>query len=214
MWYAFSGDNSSGMVDARSKQVAWVQAILDHNRWSQTELARQAGLDPSMLSRFLRETTPGSRLNTHTIEAIERVGGITAFETEAPAAPRGFSESEAMPFNPAGDPLAGAVSAIRAGRNGVDAWVMKSRALEHAGVMPGDVLVVDLNGLPRDGDLVCAQVYNFQRGTAETVLRRFQPPYLLVRSTDPRIDPKPLYVDGERVVIVGVVIRSMRERAA
>lgn len=212
MWYAFSGDNSSGMVDARSKQVAWVQAILDHNRWSQTELARQAGLDPSTLSRFLRETTPGSRLNTHTIEAIERVGGITAFETEAPAAPRGFSESEAMPFNPAGDPLAGAVSAIRAGRNGVDAWVMKSRALEHAGVMPGDVLVVDLNGLPRDGDLVCAQLYD-RHGRAETVFRVYEAPYLVAACADPALR-RPAIVDNDRAQVRGVVDAVLRRRLA
>ncbi|MET3601021.1 helix-turn-helix domain-containing protein [Martelella mangrovi] len=200
--------------NVRQKHLDWVRFILGHKRWSQTRLAKEAGLDPSTLSRFLKDEPDNTRmLNSYSIENIERVSGIPAFETSLPVLPRGLGEKESEPFD--AEPLSsvsGAVAAIKQGRNGVDPWVLRSRCLETAGYMPGDIVIIDLGATPRPGDVVCAQVYD-NSGRAETVMRIFEYPFLVAASMDARLF-KPLLVDNERVVVRGVVIASIRERAA
>jgi len=91
---------------------------------------------------------------------------------------------------------------------GVDPWVMKSRALEHAGYLPGDILIVDLNAKPQDGDAVCAQIYD-RNGKTETAFRIYEYPFLIAASADPDLR-RPVLVDNERASIRGVVMASIR----
>lgn len=198
--------------NARRKQIAWIEAVLDHRKWRPSRLAREAGVDHSTISKFLNDPLNIAQLNTYTVEKIAEAGGIPPYLAFAPQAPRGMAEDEAAPYAPGGDPLAGAVAALRAGRNGVDAWVMKSRALEHAGVLPNDVLIVDLNGAPRDGDVVCAQLYD-RNGRAETVFRIFEHPFLVAACGDPALR-RPVLVDNDRALVRGVVEATLRPRAA
>lgn len=79
--------------------------------------------------------------------------------------------------------------------------------------MPGDVVVVDLAATPTRGDVVCAQVYRWHEGKAETVFRIFEPPYLVAASAAPALR-MPLVVDNDRVMIKGVVTHSLRARPA
>jgi SOS-response transcriptional repressor LexA len=90
--------------------------------------------------------------------------------------------------------------------------VLRSRSLESAGYMPGDILMVDLNGRPEPGDVVCAQIYD-RSGKAETIFRIYEHPFLVAATLDGRL-MKPHLVDNDRVVIRGVVIASLRERRA
>ena len=66
---------------------------------------------------------------------------------------------------------------------------------------------------PRSGDVVAAQVYNLERGTAETKLRVYEAPFLTTRTMDPASTDRPLFVDNERVHVAGTVVRSLRVRA-
>lgn len=89
-------------------------------------------------------------------------------------------------------------------------WVLKSRALEVEGFRPGDVLVVDLNASAQAGDVVCAQIYDWQNHAAtQTVFRVYEAPFLISAGYD-RSDRKPRLVDGETVVIKGVVTGMVR----
>jgi SOS-response transcriptional repressor LexA len=90
--------------------------------------------------------------------------------------------------------------------------VLRSRCLEVAGYVPGDVLMVDMNAKPEQGDVVCAQVYD-RLGRAETVFRIFEDPFLVASSLDGTFF-KPLLIDNERVVVRGVVVASFRDRRA
>jgi SOS-response transcriptional repressor LexA len=83
--------------------------------------------------------------------------------------------------------------------------------MEDAGYMPGDILIVDLNAEPERGDCVCAQLYRWQVGTAETIFRIYEEPYLLAATRHPDLR-KPLLVDNDRVVIKGVVTEILRAR--
>ena len=131
-----------------------------------------------------------------------------------PRVTTGLRESEAAPYkfvtvgeHP--DFIKGAI----ASRNAVDPWTLKSRALETAGYLPGDVMIVDLNGGAEPGDVVCAQLYDWSRSKAETVFRIYEPPYLVPATFDPRLR-RIIVVDNENAMIRGVVIASIRPRQA
>lgn len=203
--------------NARRRQITWINAILEHRGWNQTRLASEAGIDPSTLSRFMNDRNNKAQLQTNSIERIARVGGIPPYE--AAPAPRvaGLAESEAEPMtwpdNPfSGEPFDIALNSLRKARNGLDPWIMKSRALELEGYLPGDVVLVDLNEVARRGDAVCAQVYD-RNGKAETVFRIYEHPFLVSASTD-QSTRRPLLVDNATVMIRGVVAASLRRRRA
>lgn len=198
--------------NVRRQQLEWVRAILAHLKWNPTRLAREAGMSQSTLSKFLNDPANMARLETNSVEKLARVSPFPPYQTVAPPVQRGFADKEAEPFEAADviDPrVRAAIAALVGGRNEVVAWELQSRALETAGYLMGDVLFVDLNADPRDGDVVCAQVYD--RASAETVFRIYEPPYLQA-ATYSRALFKPLLVDGDRVAIRGVVIASVRPR--
>lgn len=197
----------------RRKQIAWVNAVLVYRQWNRSRLAREGGFSHSTLSKFFNDKEDIAQLETTIVEKIARVGGIPPYQTEAPERARGLAESEATPYTASpSDPVAAAIAALKAGRNGLDPWVLQSRALETAGYVPGDILMVDLNAEPKDGDAVCAQVYDRQ-GKAETVMRLYEDPFLVAATNDKHL-MRPLLVDRDRVMVRGVVVASMRPRRA
>lgn len=197
--------------NVRRQQLEWVKANLSHLNWNPTRASREAGISQSTLSKFLNDPANIARLETNSVEKLKAVFPFPPYRTGPPAIARGFAEHEAEPFIARGDdPVSAAVDAVKAGRNSIDAWTLQSRALEVAGYLPGDVLMVDLNAGPHDGDAVCAQVYD-RHGNAETVFRIHEAPYLQA-ATYARGLFKPLLVDGDRVMIRGVVIASIRPR--
>jgi lambda repressor-like predicted transcriptional regulator len=203
------------MSTTLQEQVAWVRAILAYLGVSPTELARRAKLAPSTLHRPLNEPAYPGVLSGRTLGAIAEVAGVRPLEY--PARMRGMAEPEALAYvEPSrldpGDNVGRAVRELVAGRNGRDAWVAQNHALDLAGILPGDIVIVDLNLQPKARDIVCAQIYDWSGTRTETVFRVFDAPFLLTRST--RIDDKPLTVDGTTVVIKGVVTAVLRASRA
>ena len=199
-------------LTARRKQLAWIQAILATNRWTATRLAREASISQSTLAKFLGDPLDAAHLSLRSVEKIAQVSPLAPYSTEPPAHGRGFGEADALPFEAEDndDPATRSVAAAKGGRNHVDPWVLRSRALETAGYMPGDVLIVDLNAQPQDGDVVCAQVYD-RAGNAETVFRLLERPFL-VSATLVRGHFKPILIDDDQVAVRGVVVASVRPR--
>jgi len=199
--------------NVRRKQLAWIDAVLRHRNWNMSQLAAEAGISHTTLSKWKNDEQGVAQLGTRTVTKIENASGLPAYQSDAPAMPRGLAENEAAPYIAApGDGLREAIAALKGGRNGVDAWVLRSRALESAGYLPGDVLMVDLNAEPHNGDAVCAQVYD-RYGRAETVMRLYEDPFLHGSTLDSSL-MRPLLVDGDRVLVRGVVISALRPRRA
>lgn len=200
------------------EQRLWLQRVLDHTGLTPTELARRALLDHSTLSRFLTGGRDGHVLRHSTVRKIEQATGVIfGLPAETALPPRvgsmrhatGLHEAEATLLRLDDEaPQKAFVSQAVGERNNIDAWVLRSRALEGAGYLPGDVLLVELGAQARAGDVVCAQVYDWQKGTAETVFRRFEPPYLLAVTYDLKL-LKPYLVDDQAVTIKGVVLPQM-----
>ncbi len=200
----------------KDEHRAFVVRIMGLTGWNQTELAARAGLDPSTLSRFLSGGRSGHALRGSTIHKLEAISGLSFGPKHAAATDdsgaTGFAEPEAVPLSMAEtNPLRQAIEALSRGRSNVDPWTLKSRALEGAGYRPGDILLVALGETPMQGDLVCAQIYDWTKGRAETVFRLFQPPYLVAATTDTNL-MRPFVVDDGAVSIKGVVLHTLRER--
>ena len=88
---------------------------------------------------------------------------------------------------------------------------MKGAALDALGILPGDVVIIDHNLKPKAGDVVVATITDYQTGNAETVMRVFQPPFIVAHSI--RLGPlRPEHVDEDRVQILGTSIGTLRAR--
>lgn len=203
------------MVSPKDQQLAWVRAVMAYLGVSANELAGRAGIAPSTIQRPLTDPEWPNALSGKTMAKIGEAAGLQPFEFPARSGGSGFGEPEAVPFqfdqekDAIGSNLDRAVRELTRGRNGRDAWVMRSRVLEMSGIMPGDILIMDMNLQPRPKDVVCAQIYQWQMMKAETVFRIYEPPYLLTNSGT---TSKPVAVDDQDVVIKGVLDGLIRPR--
>lgn len=179
----------------------WILKVLAAKGWSANRLAKEAGLSSATVHRALND--PHVTSNT-TLEKISKATGIPSPIAAHASGQPGFREADAEPMR----------APARTEDPAQTWWRLNTRAAELAGYLPGDEVLTDARIVPRAGDLVCAQVYDLRRDTAETVFRIFDPPYLIARSMDPSVPAKPLLVDGQTVVLVGTVIRTQRTREA
>ncbi len=146
--------------------------------------------------------------DAQTVLGLGKTSGTVSKET--PNALTGLSE-DAVPFVPG----PGDLPAPRL-RTNVDEWQVTTDCLDQIGILPGDVVQVDVsieaveNLKPLQS--VMAQVYHPDFPavlTATTVMRQFVPPNLLVLNSSKR-DELPLRLDSERVAVKGVIIGSRR----
>jgi transcriptional regulator with XRE-family HTH domain len=192
-------------------QHAFIDLVLAKTGWSQTDLAHRAGLDPSTLSRFLNKGRDGHALRPSSIQRISNAAGIP-FGDFMPRQPEGLNESEADPYvYETPNSQAAAIRALCVNRENVDAWTLNSRAIEGAGYKPGDILLVGLGETPLAGDVVCAQVYDWAKGRAETIFRIYQPPALVASTSDASL-LRPYLISDTSVAIKGIVLHVLRSR--
>ncbi|MBX3580100.1 MAG: hypothetical protein KF723_23095 [Rhizobiaceae bacterium] len=186
----------------------WVRAVARHLNLSPSDLALKSGLAASTVTRYINDRSGTIGISQRSLDAIAEFSGVPVHVMPGQRRPGGMSEADAVPFdtdaNPKPDWIKQAVSEARSQSNAVDAWVMKGWSLDQVGVQPGDILLVDMNLRPKTGDIVCAQITDWATGTAETVFRRFDPPFLTAHSG--KLGPqKPDLVDDDRVAVRGVV---------
>lgn len=201
--------------NVRKKHLDWLNFILEIKGWKPHHLAKISGVDPSTFARFFDKKNPHSTrtLNSRSVELIAEASGVPPFETTIPQTSRGIAGQESEAYEAVKITTTNeAVKALLGTKNGIDPWVLRSRALESAGYMPGDILIVDMNATPSAGDVVCAEVYD-RSGKPELVMRIFEHPFLVAATFDPSLF-KPMLVDNDRIAVRGVVIASIRERRA
>lgn len=150
-----------------------------------------------------------------TVEDVLDRAGMKAAPIVRSMAQSGFAEGEATPFDwqGMGSERAALSSAFHLNRPGAEVWTTRGRSMDLAGYLDGDAIVVDRTRAERarPGDDVLAQIYDFATGSARTVFRRYDSPFIFAISTE-QAKLKPYFVDGEKVVIVGVVTFSWRVR--
>ncbi|KAB6717737.1 helix-turn-helix transcriptional regulator [Roseobacter sp. TSBP12] len=158
-------------------------------------------------------------LNQPLDEILRRAGAVDAqgnpviTESSLETIRQGFSESDAEPYraSPAAMSTTNKIAALFGQRPGVDVWTINTEAMRLGGYLPGDKILLDTHKseITRAGDVVIAQIYNWQSGEVKTVLRRHEPPVLIADSLVEE-DRRVLVVDGNNVVIKGKVVAQWR----
>ncbi len=177
----------------------FLTSVLDRERTSIPKLAKKAGVAASTLYRILDQDDPFTT-SMRTIERIERATGHSYAE-----AVTGFAEPEARFVSEEDAP-----AELKPG-TGEGVWRIGSRVAELAGFPPGDLILFEIGAEPAPGDLVVANVED-RTGGAETIIRVFDPPYLITRTYDAASAHKPVPVDGVSVRIMGRFKRMLRSR--
>lgn len=193
----------------------WLRRLPILTGKSHTAMAAEIGIAVTTLTKPIRPDDPGtSTPNQRTIDRIVARYHVAPPDFGSQRGPLRAFAADAEPYQQDHDTaLAGAVRSLIDGRTTVSPWILKSRAIELIGYLPGDVVLVDAAPLPHPGDAVCAQTnIDFRRGTAETAMRiyeRVRSSYVLVASSmDPRFRA-PIAVD-DRVEIKGVISGMVR----
>ena len=203
-------------MDADRAQIrAWLKEVLERTGETPTGLARKAGLAQSTLTRFLG-SDDAPLLSLRSVSKIAQAASTQppgfVLEKEDNSGFRDL-EQEALPLSSDHhddpDRIRTIVELIKGSRSSADAWILQSSMLKLAGYMPGDILIVDLGAQPQPGMVACAQVYQWAKGTVETIFRIYEPPYLVAATDDPA-GRRPLLVDNNHVVIKGAVTENLR----
>jgi transcriptional regulator with XRE-family HTH domain len=186
----------------------WIKAVAGYLNLSLSDLAVKSGLSPSTVTRYINDNTGKLTVQDRTLDAISRYSGVAKNVMPGQRGLPGHGESEAIPYDAVRDEalpewVEAAIGAIKGDRNGIEPWIVKSWSLDLMGIVPGDVLVIDQNRRPKGGDIVIARITDLVTGAAETVLRRYDPPFIMTHSAKSG-STRPETVDDERVIIVGV----------
>lgn len=201
------------LAGERARHMAWLDWVGSRTGKSDTALAKEAGQSENTLTRF--RSRDGAVLSGLTIRLICELTGLPGPETYLLPSSAGFSEEATAYKLPAKhEPetlIARMVALAIRDRSNVSTWILKSRSIEAAGYLPGDVLISDASVAPMAGDIVCAQIYDLRQATAETIFRLYEPPYLISASNESALR-KPLLVDNERVIVMGTVTETFRPR--
>jgi SOS-response transcriptional repressor LexA len=195
----------------QARQREWLQGIVKATGDTLSQIAAKAQVSDTTLSRIVNNPAYEGVLSAVTITRITGTYQLPGPEEYAGRRPMlgGFAEAERFDADNDPDGITPLVQAMLGTRPMSDAWRLKTEALEQVGYLPGDVLIVDTTATPLPQDVVCAQVYDWQRGGAQTVWRVFDPPFLVGASRD-RTAHKPLLVDNDRVIVKGVVDKMVR----
>lgn len=197
--------------ELQARQRAWLQEIIKATGITASQIATASGVSDTTLTRLLNNPDYEGTLTQIVIDRIKdtyRVSGPEDYGGRRTAL-LGFAEGERIDPAAEAPAMARALKELLTGRNAVEAWRLKTSALEAAGYLPGDVVLVDLNATAQPQDAVSAHVYDWKGGGAETVWRIFTPPFLVGASND-RTAYKPLLVDNDRVIVKGVIVEMVR----
>lgn len=201
------------MQPTQRETKAWIEAVARHMNMSPSRLALQSGMAASTLTRYLNDGTGTIGISQTSLDRIAQFSGVPVHRMPGERA-GGFQEEDAIPLDrseTATDRTRRAVDAIAEGRNHVFPLEMKGWALDLQGILPGDVLVFDMNARAKPDDIVCVQRVDWTTGDADTLVRIYKPPMVLAHSA--KLGPlAPLMVDEDRVSIRGVMIGAIRVR--
>lgn len=182
---------SAEVAATREKVRDWLLELQDRLGLKPTQIARDSGVHPATVYRML------SMKNDPGVDTVMRIADCYH------VAPPGVSGGERALYEEAAPPPLAP--------EGQGQWVrVADRALELAGVLPGDLALIDKQAAARPGDIVLAEIFDFSRGRSECRLRYYDGRYLQTRTLAHDQEEPPVMVDGERARIVGRAGRIVR----
>lgn len=202
-------DNNRGAIRA------WIEGVMASSKLSATQLALKAGVHQTTLTRFLNDPKFKHTPSLSTVGKIAAAVGIEPFADPSRINQRGAMSSEGqLGWDAESRRYADvtiAARALLASRKGLEAWTLKTRALEAAGYDEGDVVIFDHNQPARAGDIVCAAQHQRRGDPEDMIFRVFEPPYLMPAPGD-RGRQRPLMVDDDLVIVRGPIVVILKPR--
>lgn len=189
----------------------WVsQLMAQHGVATVSQFARRAGLAESTLTRFMNAEGPGNLMREGTIAKIEN-----AFNARRPATrlPQGERQTpERQDASARASNLTSLMQSLRQHETPEhETFILSDRALDLAGYLPGDLIIVDTSQRPEIGDVVALRFRSGAARSSTVTLRIYDTPFLTAHSTDDTMR-RPLMIEPERIEIIGIVTAAMRER--
>lgn len=209
---ANSISRSQAKKDLQTRQRAWLDEIVQMTGEKPSTIAENAGVSDTTLTRLLYNKDYSGTLTQVTIDRIKaryKVPGPEETTKSRGATLLSFSEAERLEDKREEPALLRVIAAITERHVNVEPWRLKTTSLELAGFLAGDIVFVDTAATPQAQDAVCAQIADYGRGSAETIWRIFDPPYLVGAAHD-RTAYKPILIDHDRVKVRGVIVDSLR----
>ena len=197
--------------DLHTRHRAWILDVADAKNISVSAIATGAGLTDTTLTRVVSDPTHSRTLSAETIDLVKQAHKVPGPEEYEGARHRvvGFAEAERFDTKREDADIGRRIAQMLAAHPSAVPWRLKTSALEQAGYLPGDIVVVDHNLAVEPQDAVCAHITDYQHGAGATIWRIYDPPYLIAAAND-RLAYKPLLVDNDRITIRGVIIESLR----
>lgn len=184
----------------------WILAVADYLHLSPSRLALNAGAAASTLTRFLNDTTNTLTITQRTLDMIATYSGVPVHKMPGQK-PRGLGDEDVVPYNMADINVPAwmhdAINAIVREKNNTEVWIAKGWALDIAGILPNDAIVIDYSRKPQNGDVVLARIHDANGNDPQQVLRLYEAPYLMAHSAKLGVQ-RPLVVDEHLVSIMGV----------
>jgi hypothetical protein len=198
----------------------WLLEVMAQTGLKATPLAKEAGLAPSTLLRALDKEHPGS-LEYRSIEKIVQKFGVEPPHLFRPKQQSGLFMGLRVgehATSTRGDPELQqmAIDAVPELMRSEDQtlWKIRSNVVELFGYLSGDIVVLDGSVQPEPKDIIVARTTAHHERKFDLVIRFYDPPYLISGTFNAKAGRKPLLVDNEQVVIMGVVVKSLRFRRA
>jgi DNA-binding phage protein len=184
---------------------------------SAREVSLSAGLSPTFLSDMLRRRTdPGvgtlskvaKALGVPLMSLIEGRNAVT-LEIETPEVTPWHAPKRDGQRPDRADRLASLIASLCPAQSRCETFALH-RDMPAAGLLAGDVLVLDTRTALAPGDLVVATINEGEAGL-RSVIRRHWPPFLIpVGASDPA---EMRAIDGHAVRVIGRVCASLRAAA-
>lgn len=191
-----------------------LKALMERHSISQTDLARILGRDKAVVTNLFQGRR---RLKADEAMRIAQHLGVSMEEMLGDQAPAGLDEPRFVPFHHTPTHARKSRQVIKQGGKfyleDAAAQLPKAYALEVLddslnllGFLPGDIAISQLDLACRPGQIVVAQHY-LEAG-AITMLRRYDPPFLMPHSTNPVF--RPMSAESEEIRLVSPVIKLVR----
>lgn len=206
--------NRPASPDEKREMLAdWIGRVLHHYDISAYKFSQRSGVSKQQIGRYLKPNTGSSMPKIDTLTSLADAavdvplpaGLLPTRNGQRPVT--GFAEPEMKPVSME---KLGACP-LEPGSASQSVWQITTRAIELPpyAYLPGDYVLLDEDAKAGPGQAVCAQIYDRQGG-AETVFRAYEPPFLVTATADPDARHAPLFVDGDKVIVKGPVIKSVR----
>lgn len=159
-------------TDNGNELRSWLTAIIARSGTNLTQVAKQAGVSHTTLSRALDPNQRPPNFRADTISKLSKLSGIPAPAEIAAAVAAGRGDAELEPL------LSGEQPGGLFLKQNQSLWKIGPSFSTTPGYRPGDVLLVDTSLQPVDGDDVLASLYDQDSATTETVLRTYRRSWL------------------------------------